>query len=66
MARHLDADPEGMLRMTNQKFEHRFAWIERALAARGKTPTQATLAEMDALWDAAKAAEKAGAPADEA
>jgi len=58
LARHLDADPEGTLRMTNQKFERRFAWIERALAARGKTPSAATLAEMDALWDAAKAAEK--------
>jgi len=66
LARHLDADPEGTLRMTNQKFERRFAWIERALAARGKTPTEATLAEMDALWDAAKDAEKAGAPAREA
>jgi ATP diphosphatase len=59
LARHLDADPEAMLRMTNQKFERRFAWIERALAARGKTPSEATLAEMDALWDAAKAAERA-------
>src|SRR5262249_53385631 len=54
LARHLDADPESVLRATNQKFERRFAWIERALAARGKTPAQATLAEMDALWDAAK------------
>jgi ATP diphosphatase len=57
LARHLDADPEATLRMANQKFERRFAWIERALAERGKTPVQATLAEMDALWDAAKAAE---------
>jgi nucleoside triphosphate diphosphatase len=57
LARHLDADPEAVLRMTNQKFERRFAWIERALAERGKTPSQADLAEMDALWDAAKAAE---------
>ena len=63
LARHLDADPESTLRMTNRKFERRFAWIERALAGRGKTPTQATLAEMDALWDAAKAAERAEAPA---
>ena len=63
LARHLDADPESILRMTNQKFERRFASIERALAARDKTPTQATLAEMDALWDAAKAAEKTSAPA---
>jgi ATP diphosphatase len=59
MARHLAADPEGVLRETNVKFERRFASIERALAARGKTPKDATLAEMDALWDAAKAAEKA-------
>jgi ATP diphosphatase len=58
LARHLGADPEGVLRETNLKFERRFASIERALAARGKTPRDATLAEMDALWDAAKAAEK--------
>jgi ATP diphosphatase len=58
LARHLDADPETTLRGTNQKFERRFASIERALAARGKTPEQSTLAEMDALWNAAKAAEK--------
>jgi ATP diphosphatase len=54
LARHLDADPEAVLRQTNQKFERRFASIEAALAAKGKTPTDATLAEMDALWDAAK------------
>jgi ATP diphosphatase len=58
LARHLDADPEAILRATNRKFERRFAAIERALDARGKTPEQSTLAEMDALWDAAKAAEK--------
>lgn len=58
LARHLHADPEGILRATNVKFERRFAAIERALAARGKTPMDATLAEMDALWDEAKAAEK--------
>jgi ATP diphosphatase len=63
LARHLDADPESTLRMTNRKFERRFAWIERALAGRGKTPGEATLAEMDALWDAAKAAENTEAPA---
>src|ERR1700754_2887796 len=58
LARHLDADPEATLRAANRKFERRFASIESALAARGKTPEQSTLAEMDALWDAAKAAEK--------
>jgi nucleoside triphosphate diphosphatase len=60
LARHLDVDPETALRGTNRKFERRFASIEDALKARGKTPEQSTLAEMDALWDAAKAAEKIG------
>jgi nucleoside triphosphate diphosphatase len=57
LARHLRGDPEALLRQTNQKFERRFASIERALAARGKVPQDATLAEMDALWEEAKAQE---------
>ena len=57
LARHLDADPEAALRVTNAKFERRFAYIEAALAARGKTPEQSSLEEMDGLWNAAKAAE---------
>jgi ATP diphosphatase len=52
-----DVDPEAMLRVTNRKFERRFAMIERALADRGKTPQAATLEEMDELWNEAKAAE---------
>jgi ATP diphosphatase len=62
LARHLDVDPESALRATNLKFERRFAAIEDALAAAGKAPRDATLAEMDALWDAAKAAEKSSDP----
>jgi ATP diphosphatase len=58
LGRHLNVDPEATLRGTNEKFMRRFASIERALASRGKTPEQSTLAEMDALWDEAKAAEK--------
>jgi nucleoside triphosphate diphosphatase len=58
LARHLSADPEDVLRATNLKFERRFATIERALAARGKLPKDATLHEMDTLWNEAKAAEK--------
>jgi ATP diphosphatase len=57
LARHVRADPEAVLRGTNRKFERRFAAIERALAARGKSPQDSTLAEMDALWDEAKKAE---------
>lgn len=54
LARHLRADPEAVLRQTNRKFERRFAAIENELAARGKLPQEATLAEMEALWQAAK------------
>jgi ATP diphosphatase len=57
LARHLHADPEALLRQTNRKFERRFAAIETALAAKGRVPQDATLAEMDALWDEAKRAE---------
>ena len=60
LARHLDIDPEAALREANAKFTRRFAAIEAALAADGRRPEDSTLAEMDALWDAAKAAEKAG------
>lgn len=58
LARHVDADPEAALRATNAKFERRFAYIERALEAQGRTLEQASLAEMDALWNAAKRDEK--------
>jgi ATP diphosphatase len=58
LARHLKADPEAALRGANEKFSRRFGSIERALAAQHKRPQDATLAEMDALWDAAKTAEK--------
>jgi ATP diphosphatase len=58
LARHVDADPEAALRATNAKFERRFAFIERALKAQGRTLEQASLAEMDALWNAAKGEDK--------
>jgi nucleoside triphosphate diphosphatase len=58
LARHLKADPEAALRAANEKFSRRFGSIEQALAAQRRRPQDATLAEMDALWDAAKAAEK--------
>jgi nucleoside triphosphate diphosphatase len=60
LARHLRADPEALLRHTNQKFERRFAAIEHALAAKGKALQDATLAEMDALWEEAKMQERGG------
>lgn len=58
LARHLKIDPEAALRAANAKFIRRFGAVEAALAACGKRPDQSDLAEMDALWDAAKATEK--------
>ena len=58
LARHIGADPEAALRGANLKFERRFAFIEQSLAANGKTPEQSSLSEMDALWEAAKSAER--------
>ncbi|MGY4312819.1 uncharacterized protein YabN with tetrapyrrole methylase and pyrophosphatase domain [Bradyrhizobium sp. JR3.5] len=54
LARHVDADPETALRATNAKFERRFAYIEKALAAKGRSLEGASLEEMDALWNEAK------------
>jgi tetrapyrrole methylase family protein/MazG family protein/ATP diphosphatase len=58
LARELDIDPEAALRGTNAKFIRRFKFIEAELAANGSSPEASDLAEMDALWDAAKAAER--------
>lgn len=54
LARHVGADPDQALRVTNAKFERRFGYIERTLAAQGRTLESASLEEMDALWDEAK------------
>ena len=54
LARHLKVDPDQALRRTNAKFIRRFASIETALAAKGRGPAEATLDEMEALWQAAK------------
>ncbi|PJF11032.1 nucleoside triphosphate pyrophosphohydrolase [Pseudorhodobacter sp. MZDSW-24AT] len=59
LARHLDVDPEAALRAANAKFTRRFNRIEDLLELSGRTPAQSDLAEMDALWNRAKAEEKA-------
>jgi ATP diphosphatase len=58
LARKLGVEPEDALRATNAKFVRRFGFIEAELARDGRTPDQSNLAEMDGLWDAAKAAER--------
>ncbi len=60
VARHLEVDPETALRTANAKFVRRFAYIERRLAERGKTPEGASLEEMDDLWIEAKTKERGG------
>lgn len=55
LARHLGIDPEAALRGANAKFTRRFHAVEAALAAEGRSPAESDLAEMDRLWDAAKA-----------
>jgi tetrapyrrole methylase family protein/MazG family protein/ATP diphosphatase len=58
LARLLEIDPEDALRSTNAKFTRRFNWVEQALAAKGRTPEQSDLTEMDRLWDIAKETER--------
>jgi ATP diphosphatase len=57
LARHLKVDADQALRRTNAKFVKRFRAIEAALAAEGRTPSGATLDEMEALWQRAKASD---------
>jgi ATP diphosphatase len=54
LARHTCVDPDLALRRTNAKFERRFGYIERALAAQGRLLENASLQQMDALWEEAK------------
>ncbi|MDH5531100.1 MAG: nucleoside triphosphate pyrophosphohydrolase [Paracoccaceae bacterium] len=66
LARHLKIDAESALRHANIKFTRRFQSVEAALANMGKKPHESDLAEMDALWDAAKLTERNnGRPSDE-
>lgn len=54
LARHLDIDPEEALKRTNRKFRRRFAAIEDAAEADGRTLADMSLDEMEAVWQAAK------------
>jgi len=59
VARLLGQDPESALKAANRKFRRRFRHVEDGLRARGRKPADSTLEEMDALWDEAKARERA-------
>lgn len=54
IARYLSLDPESALRKTNRKFKRRFQWIEDQLRASGRGPQQASMTELESLWQQAK------------
>jgi nucleoside triphosphate diphosphatase len=58
VARYLSLDPESALRKTNRKFKRRFLWMEDRLRADGRTPHQASMEELESLWQQAKQQEK--------
>ena len=58
IARYLSLDPESALRKTNRKFKRRFQWMEERLAASGRAPHQASMDELETLWQEAKQREK--------
>ncbi len=60
IARYLSLDPESALRKTNRKFKRRFQWMEERLRASGRAPLQASMDELETLWQAAKQEEKQG------
>ena len=60
IARYLAVDSESALRKTNRKFRGRFQWMEEQLHASGRDPQQATLAELEALWQQSKLQERDG------
>jgi MazG family protein len=58
IARYLSLDPESALRKTNRKFKRRFQWMEEELRASGRGPQQASMAELESLWQQAKRKEQ--------
>jgi MazG family protein len=60
IARYLSLDPESSLRKTNRKFKRRFQWMEQQLKSGGRTPQQATMDELESLWQQAKQEETTG------
>jgi MazG family protein len=58
IARHLQVEPEAALKSTNRKFRRRFRYIEDGLRESGRTPDNATLSEMEHLWQEAKNSDK--------
>ena len=62
IARYLSLDPESALKKTNRKFKRRFQWMEEKLGASGRTPQQASMDELEALWQQSKKQEHTPIP----
>ena len=60
IARYLSLDPESALKKTNRKFKRRFQWMEEQLKASGRGPQQASMEELESLWQQSKQQEKSG------
>ena len=60
IARYLSLDPESALKKTNRKFKRRFQWMEEQLRSSGRTPEQASMEELESLWQQAKQQERSG------
>ena len=54
IARYLSLDSESALKKTNRKFKRRFQWMEDQLRASGRSPSEASMEELEALWQQAK------------
>jgi nucleoside triphosphate diphosphatase len=60
IARFLDLDPESALKKTNRKFKRRFQWMEEKLGHAGRSPDQASMHELESLWQESKQRERTG------
>lgn len=58
IARYLSLDPESALKKTNRKFKRRFQWMEDQLRTSGRSPEQASMEELESLWQRSKQQEQ--------
>jgi MazG family protein len=58
IARYLSLDPESALKKTNRKFKRRFQWMEERLRSSGSSPQQASMDQLESLWQQAKQHER--------
>jgi uncharacterized protein YabN with tetrapyrrole methylase and pyrophosphatase domain len=58
IARYLSLDPESALKKTNRKFKRRFQWVEDQLRTSERSPQQASMEELESLWQQAKQQEQ--------